>query len=265
MRSRYLIIGLSLGLLLVLVPRPAAAAAESITNLAVSAHLSKSNVLDVTESIDYDFGDAKPHTISHSLPLSYYDDQGNAYPITFTWLDAHLNSGAIDLKPTVGSTSAQFTLPPGSGPGLRHYQLHYKLAPVVLNGAADDILRWRVTGLDWPAPITAASLRLQTPGLTTTSPTCLTGDQSNTSSNCVITQDGSTTTVTTDAAMAPGTGLTLYCDFPHNAFTAYLKATNPASSWVLPITALVVILAGIIVAPIVLIRRFRRPAPPPES
>src|SRR5262245_47349141 len=94
MRSRYLIFSLGIALLGLLVPMSAAAvtpAPESVTNLTITAHLSKSDILDVTESIDYDFGGAKPHNVNHGLPLSYYDDQGNPYPVSFSWQGARLN------------------------------------------------------------------------------------------------------------------------------------------------------------------------------
>jgi hypothetical protein len=228
MKARYLGI-LLLAAAAMVAPHPAAAAGESVDNLAVTARLDRANSLDITEHIDYNFAGAAPHDLSRNLPLSYQDDQGRQYRTSLHLLGATQNGQPITIGHTTDPATAHLTIPTGSG--VPSYELHYTLTPVALKGDTGDVLKFSATGLAWPVPIDHITLTLQTPGLAADNLTCYTGSGSSTTGNCAINQAGDTATVTTSAPLPPGDSLVFYCNFPSKTFTTYLKPYQPPTSW----------------------------------
>ncbi|MDB5178217.1 MAG: hypothetical protein JWN01_160 [Patescibacteria group bacterium] len=268
MKLRHLIIPLALGAFLSLAPRPAAAASEAVANIAVTAHLDKAGSLDITEAIDYDFGDTAPHDVIHGVPLSYHDDQGNNFNLTFKLLSATRDGAPLRDAAAADSNAVHFNLPSGSAAGTRHYELHYTLAPVVFHGDTHDIFKHNITGLSWAVPVNQVSFKLDSPGLVSADLTCLTGAQGSTSSSCQTSQDGDLLTVTATAPIPAGETLSAYCSFPHDSFGRYLElARNPLAWLPLALVGLVAaaFLAIIITGIVFLIRRHMQPPAPPES
>jgi hypothetical protein len=157
--------------LLPLLTLPATASAsdqattEQVTSFTVTAQLNRDNVLDVTEQIDYDFGDAPIHPVIRSLPIIYTDDQGNNFAVTLNLLSAAADNTSLALKPSRSDAVARINLPAAPGQRTRQYRLHYTLTPVVVHGYTNDVLKLNVTGGNWTVPIQQLSLNFQAPGL----------------------------------------------------------------------------------------------------
>jgi hypothetical protein len=243
----------------------APSSAESVTQFGAQLSLGRDGLFDILENITYDFGQAAPHTITHQIPLSYSDDQGNPLDSKFVFIDAKLDGKPLNLKPAVSGGRADFALPAGSGPGPHHYALHYTLKPVILKGPDADILKYSVTGLAWSVPIAHTSVTLNTPDHKPENLTCYTGSSGVTTSNCRITDNGRTSTVVTDATLSPGDSLGIHAGFPRHSFTSYYNGWQFTSllPWAYGILGLLVLL----IIGLIYRRQKRRPRqePPTDS
>jgi len=259
MKFRYLEIGFVLAALLMPVVSQAAGS-EAITNFTQVATLSRSGELDVQQQIDYDYGGATPHDVSYGIPTTYHDDQGQDYRIGFKLISAAADSVPLKLSPVVTIQVARIILPAGpSQTKLRHFTLHYTLAPMVLRGDVADTFRMTSTGLTWPVPIDHASFELRAP-MPISNATCFTGTQTANTSSCVVSQSGSTATFTTDAPLQPGGVLSIFCTFARGSFTTYLQAYVAPSSWLgLAVAVAAIFIVFISLAVILALRRSRRP------
>ena len=234
---------------------------EAVTDFTSTADLTRQGTLDVHEHITYDFGPAAPHTISHRILTGYTDDQGNLLQSKFVLLSSTQNDQPLTLQPDINGTVANINLPPGNGSGPRRYSLHYTLSPAVLAGPNADVFKYSVTGLGWAVPVNQASVVLNTPRLTPQSLTCYTGAGGSTTSSCRVTENGSTSSVVTDAVLAPGESLSLYTGFPRHSFTDYYNSWNVLSLWPFALGAIAII-GLLITIPLLLRRRHRHPDVP---
>lgn len=221
MTLRYLKITLALLPLLAIPSFAAADASEAATSLSLNANLTSAGTLNVSQQIDYDFGAASPHDVSFSVPLTYHDDQGREFRINFKLAAAAQTAG---IKADVSVAQARLTLPAGTGPtSARHYALSYDLSPLVLSGLDADILKLNITGLGWSVPINRATLVLKTPVAPADNLTCYSGASGSTTGQCSVDQQGNVATVTSFAPLQPGEGLSIFANFPHKSFSAYLQ------------------------------------------
>jgi hypothetical protein len=209
-----------------------AAATEAVTNITQSATLSRPGSIAISEDISYDFAGTTPHDITYTIPLSYHDDQGRDYRMTFSLTQAKLDGQPISLTPKVTTDIAHITLPAGASTATtRHYTVVYSLAPTVLRGLAADTFKLSVTGLGWAVPIHTANLHLETPVAPADNLTCYTGSQGSTTGACTVDQQGSVANVISYATLQPGESLSIFADFPHGSFTSYLQTyeAHPSS------------------------------------
>lgn len=193
-------------------------AAESITDFHVEAKLDADRNLQVTEYIDYDFGDADKHGIYRVIPERY-----SRYGANF---DLHLNIGdsmqdgkfatqeisreGEYRKIRLGDENRTIT-------GKHEYTFTYTTIRAINDFTETDAkereLYWNVTGNEWPVPIEKASMRLEVP----TAPTnmiCFTGYYGSTESDCEIKIQGSVVTITATRPLLPSEGLTFAIRLP---------------------------------------------------
>jgi hypothetical protein len=221
MTLRYLKLALVLGALFGLPLASYADTSEAVTNLTQTATLNHAGTLTIVETIDYDFGPTSPHDITFSIPLTYHDDQGRDFRMTFKQIDT---ARAAGLRTEVSTAAARVTLPAGTGAdATRHYEFSYTLSPVVLHGLAADIFRLSVTGLSWSVPINQASLKLETPVAPADNLTCYSGAAGSTTGRCSVQQQGNVSTIISYAPLQPGEGLSVFANFPHNSVEQYLQ------------------------------------------
>jgi hypothetical protein len=72
---------------------------EAVTNFAEVGTLTRSGELDVTQQIDYDYGSAAPHNLTYTIPVSYHDDQGLEYRVSFKLISASSGSQSVSKLP----------------------------------------------------------------------------------------------------------------------------------------------------------------------
>jgi hypothetical protein len=234
------------------------AATEQVTSFTVTAQLNRDNVLDVTEQIDYDFGDAPVHPVLRSIPIVYTDDQGNNFPVTLKLLNATADNANLTLHPNLTAAVARLTLPASPGQTTHQYRLHYTLTPIVVYGYTNDVLKLNVTGGNWTVPIQQLGLTFKAPGLGADNITCLTMSEGSTSGKCSVTTGDSSATVATSAPLDPSESLVITCSFPKHQYTRYLDIHAPITAWLGFGTGILVLLGATITVPILIARRVQR-------
>jgi uncharacterized membrane protein len=136
-----------------------AASAEKIDNFDVTVKMNTDASIDITEKIDYDFGDLQRHGIYRNIPIKYKarggnyilrisnisvsDESGTAYKF-----DAY-NSGD-DKIIKIGDADVLLT-------GKKTYVIGYKIKRAVNYFSDHDELYWNATGNEWTVPIASAS------------------------------------------------------------------------------------------------------------
>jgi hypothetical protein len=197
--------------------------------MVVSANLNRADVLDIHETISYDLAGAMAHDFIRSIPLSYTDDQGTAFLVTFQLASVTRNGLPINPAPNITAGSARLTLPLAGDNNL--FQLHYTLSPVVMKGVTKDVFKVSFTDLNFSVPVTTATLNFSAP-FALGDPACSAGSSGTTNGNCDITSAINTVTVKTVSALGPGEALSLVGTFPRHSFTSYLGPRSSALAWV---------------------------------
>ncbi len=271
MKTRYLEIALILATLLV---APAAAAAdtpatpvEQVTNFTQNAVLSRAGELTIDQQIDYDYAGARLHDISYNIPVSYHDDQGRDYRMSFKLIEASADGAPLQLSPKITPQFVYMVLPAGtSAAPTRHFTLRYTLAPMVIAADQADAMRLVVVGRDWTVPINQVNFQIKTP-VAPNDVICSTGTASSNTSNCNTNQNGTNTSVATGEPLAPGNSFSIYLAFGHKNFTTYLQAYQAPSGWI-GLGTIAAAMLVVIVIVVVLVVRFGRRRPivrPPAS
>lgn len=143
-----------------------AAGEEKVDNFASTIKMNADASVEVTERIDYDFGQLQKHGIYRDVPVRYAarggnynvrlsdvsvaDETGSAYEFTV------LSSGN-DKEIKIGNADTFVT-------GKKTYVISYRIKRVINYFGDSDELYWNVTGNGFVVPITKASARVIFPG-----------------------------------------------------------------------------------------------------
>ncbi len=159
-----------------LLASPAAAIGEEkIDSYDVQLSVGSDGVLDVLETIQYDFGFTPHHGIYRTIPVRYpYDD---TYERVLKVSDIRVQSDAPDNLDTsnegnflvlkIGDKDKTIT-------GKHTYTISYSVRGA-LNAFTDHVeLSWNAIGVDWPVPISDIHVTAQMPG-DVTGTTCFSG------------------------------------------------------------------------------------------
>ncbi len=65
------------------VPNASMAYGEQIENFNSQVHITKQNQVEITETIDYNFGAEQHHGIYRVVPVDYHDTEGKVYHLAF--------------------------------------------------------------------------------------------------------------------------------------------------------------------------------------
>jgi hypothetical protein len=226
--TRYFVIALLS--LVIGVPAVQAEASEQVTRLHVKAELSRDNVLGITETIDYDFGGQTPHAVTRTLPLTYRDNQGTPFPVSFRLQSVELDGSKLPLQPSLKPDTASLELPEPATGGAHQYRLRYQLSPVVIHGDMADVLRVPLSGLRWTVPIQLIQAELKASGLSLADPECQVGTSGGSTGTCRVEEQSEGATFTTTAPLMPAHSFSISAVFPKNSFSTYLRPVdNPAS------------------------------------
>jgi uncharacterized membrane protein YgcG len=223
MTSRYAhhvsrFVGTLLSVLCLLLSFPARAA-ETIPSFDVRATLSADRLLQIKESITYDFGGTEHHGIERFIPV-VYDRSGAKYRLRLSVDDATVDG--VPVQQSVSNQGSDIRIRLGDPDeyvtGRKTYVINYST-----NRAINDFpneqekeFYWNVTGNGWDVAIDQASFVLEGP-VPATKVICFTGYYGSTESDCRITQEGNTIRVTATRPFEAREGLTIAVRYPASA------------------------------------------------
>jgi uncharacterized protein (TIGR04222 family) len=234
-----------------------AQADEHVASFGSKLNLSRAGVLNVTETIAYDFGDTDHHGIYRGIPTTYKSDNGrDNYYLTFKLLGVTDEAGR-PIQKEESTSSGVYTLkigdPDRTITGVHTYVINYQLSPIVLAGSDRDRLLYNVTGNKWDVPITRATADLTlAPGQTAGSTiNCYTGPIGSTAPNCQFMGSGSHFQASTSTELEAGEGLTINLDLAPGSVTNYLQPNQRPPGYLRQFTGLAVgflllLLAGLL-------------------
>jgi len=200
--------------------------AETIHSFDVNIIVQKNGNMNVSETINYNFGDSQKHGIYRFISL--FTKVGNLYRVIKIENIAVLRDNraenfsttdnAQDLNIKIGN--ANLTI---SGNHI------YKISYTVLNGIGSnfsdhDEIYWNATGNDWQVPIEAADIKITTDfNAVQNNLICFTGVSGAKDSNCT-TGDGQ---VSSTQELSPGEGLTVVAGYPVGTFPKSVLVNQP--------------------------------------
>lgn len=221
---RKLFIFLSLLLFFFIKPQPSFAEMIHSFDTNIIAH--KNGTMDITEIINYDFGNENRHGIYRNIPL--YSSIGNLYRVikienitvlrdsqkeNFTLSN---NSKNLDIK--IGNANTTIT-------GAHAYAISYTVTNGIGSNFADhDEIYWNATGNEWQVPIERASVRVQTDfGADTDNLICFEGSAGSKNQTC----NAFANQASSSKILYPGSGLTIVAVYPPNTFPKSILSKNP--------------------------------------
>lgn len=191
------------------------AAAEEITEFTSDIRVTPEGSLRITETILYDFGEAKRHGIFRTWPRQHPQSSGTWYTDRVVDVDVVEVQRGSSTAPYTRSDSTRDTElrigdPDVTISGRHTYTITYEVAGALTyydDGAID--LYWNVTGDEWSVPIEQAIARVSGAGVATdTVGSCYVGQAGSRDSCAQATSTGTAVIFTADRLMA-GEGLTI--------------------------------------------------------
>ncbi len=193
--------------------------AEVIRGYDAQITIQKDGKIQVSEKIDYDFGDLYKHGIYRTIPYikknnggkeyeltiqvqGVKDEAGNAYDYTQTWVNNK-------LKIKIGDADRTIT-------GLHSYIIEYTVSGAVTYFSDHDELYWNITGTDWLVNQENVSGTVRLPegiDMKSVKTLCFTGITGSSSQDCKTFSENNSTTVSSSLIEAER-GLTIVVSFP---------------------------------------------------
>lgn len=232
---------------------PVGAHAEEITTFDSNVTVQQSGRVDVTESIDYDFGYTSRHGIYRYIPVVYQNDKDEVYKPVFS-----LDNVTVDGQPAQYSLSRdgdnqviKIGDPNRTIDGAHRYVITYHFNELLVDSGG-DLLRFNVTGGGWSVPINA--VRLHITGPSQPKIVCYAGNMGDKETNRGCTVDEAAGTVMAQAG-GNGRDLTVEALWPAGSVTNLLAPyKTPLWQKILLIAALLYLLAGIVMMVAALVR-----------
>lgn len=208
------------------------AASETILNFDSQIVAHSDGTFDVTETIEYDFGNNEKHGIFREIPtITKVGDLYRLIEINFTQV---LRDGDIETY-SVSKTSDKVSVKIGKADtlitGSHVYSIVYDVKNGVGSNYADhDEVFWNITGTEWEVPILLASATLRTDfGANNNNITCYTGVLNSKDKNCLL-QESFPVVIRTSRILNANEGLTAVWGFPVGTFPkSILTSKKPAS------------------------------------
>jgi len=195
-------------------------AEEVIRSFNVDASLSRDRKLTVTETIQYDFGDAERHGIYRYIP-EVADRNGAKYKYRFDFTSVTMDSKPVTFINTSGNGNVGVKIGDADKTitGPHTYTITYVTDRAVNDFSDHRELYWNVTGNGWTVPIERSTFVLHGPG-TPTQTVCFTGYFGSTAADCTIKATGSLVTIATKGALNASEGMTFAVAYPLDAMDA---------------------------------------------
>ncbi len=214
---------------LIFLVNPQASMAETIRSFDTTILAHQNGVMDITETIKYDFEGAVKHGIYRYIPN--YAKVGNLYRIyTISNVkvlmdkspEPFIRSGNADqtyLK--IGDANVTIT-------GLHTYTISYTVANGIgSNFSTHDEIYWNTTGNGWTVPIEKATAQVETDfSSTLNNLICYKGAYKSKEQSCTVSAN-------TAAAsnLTPGQGLTIVASYPVGTFPKSILSQNPPQTF----------------------------------
>ncbi len=194
--------------------------AEKIDSFHVDIVAHQNGVMDVSETIDYDFGDVDRHGIFRYIPL--YSKVGDLYRVIKIYdVGIERDGKKENFETTKSKEQIYFKIGNANKEiaGKHIYKISYTVANGIGSNYEDhDEIYWNVTGNDWQIPIEKASVNLATDfEVNLNRVACFTRDSTFNAQFCTFPKDLFNPVATTNT-LNPGEGLTVVYGFPVNTF-----------------------------------------------
>ncbi len=197
--------------------------AEEIQHYRVDMHLNQDASVSVSETIDYDFGDAQKHGIYRFIPLTFkVEGQEKWYGLQQRKLKFQNLSVLRDGRPEIYTTEKKDTNgnyfikigdPNKTINGTHQYTIQYDVLGSLRYFNDYDELYWNAIGLDWKVPIQNAEVLVTSDQIPFQQHTCYRGalGQKN---DCEEKEIGEYKLSFSASNLAPHEGVTVAASFP---------------------------------------------------
>ena len=177
---------------------PAKAIAEDIKDYTVKLNINKNGTVNVSEKINYDFGDLEKHGIYRTIPTIRTNEDGKKYQLDVSNISVtDENNNSYQYQTSYQGSNNDLSLkigdPDHTITGLHIYIIDYTIRGDITYFSDHDELYWSVTGNEWNYSIdkvtstVAFPKNLQTSDITLA---CFTGVFRSAEQNCTFQTDG---------------------------------------------------------------------------
>lgn len=208
--------------------KPAHVFAEKINSFDVKITAHKNGVMDVVETINYDFEDLSRHGIYRYIPLySKVGDLVRIIKIGGLQVEQDGESGRFTKSQDTQNINIKIGDPDRTITGEHVYKISYTVENGIGSNFPDhDEIYWNATGNEWTVPIEKASINIDTDfGLKSANFICYTGSTGSKETNCTIDNSSSST-----GLLSPGEGLTAVAVYPSGTFPKSFLSKEPPST-----------------------------------
>jgi len=140
-------------------------AVEKIQNYIVDIKINKDSSINVTESIEYDFGNERKHGIFRTIPLDfddkYFDKDIEISNIKVT--NSNGESRPFEIKDKGKKKKIKIGDPNKKITGTQTYNINYKVDWATRFFENHDELYWNAIGGNWEAPTEKAKVKVELP------------------------------------------------------------------------------------------------------
>lgn len=191
--------------------------AEKINSFDAEVTAHKDGLMDVTETIIYDFEETDRHGVFRDIPL--YSMVGNLYrviKINNVKVDRNGKKEEFETTRTKEQISFKIGDPDKTIRGAHVYKISYTVENGIgSNFEIHDEIYWNGTGNDWQVVIEKASIKFASDfGIESQELKCFTGPTGSVDSFCLAGE----TKVETSQTLYPGYGLTAVAKYPKGTF-----------------------------------------------
>ncbi len=191
--------------------------AEKIDSFTGEIKINSDSTIEVTENIQYDFGENERHGIYRFIPVKYKARGGN-YNLRVSNVSVTDEAGnPYNFTTSYQGNNIQFKIgdPDKYVSGTKNYVINYVIRRAVNYFPDHDELYWNFTGDEWEVSIENASMRVILPEEASGNlrHECFEG-RFGSNIKCSAESEGNSITYTSNGELAPGEGMTIVAGWP---------------------------------------------------
>ncbi len=209
---------------------------EHIKSFDALITIKKDGLVEVKETIVYDFGQLEKHGIFRTLPFIKTNSDGKKFKLDFSNFSvrdennkSYMFSKTIEgekIKLKIGDPNKKIT-------GVHTYIINYQVSGAITYFSDRDELYWNVTGNDWKVVIEKTRVTIILPDQLKQeeiSGKCYIGAYGSSETNCEINQDKNKITFNSLKLLGKNEGMTIVIGFPIDII-AYVEPKEIVSFW----------------------------------